>query len=639
LLITRDDLLWPQVGAHLSNELILKQVDSVDELLTVVPLGQPAIILWDARLQTDHAAMLSRLQLHSPRFAVVALDEVGSSHLWTNSLALRQVVAHVAVPIQADKLTVALENANEEVNARTALLGEERSAAPGAGSGSRKIPWIPVALIAAVLAAGAGIYVMLRGSDAPVNHGPSAGTAPAGISPAGTDDRVDALIEKAHQAMLDRHFIDPAEGSALALYRSALLLNPGNGEAREGLQRLDEVLFARAQSALDERKIDVALQALETARSIDPNDSRLGALDERIATLRAEFGPAQILAAINAQSFDRAAELIDEAARSKSLSPAKLGQLREELQRRHEESDIAGLIKLIDTRLLQDKVTEPHNDSAAYYLGRARAAGAGAAELQGQIQEVSKRVTVAVHSAIDQRRFSDADRLLADLRTAGAPSASIAALLHDLAAARGQAAAAPPETPQYLDLAQSRLAQGKVTAPDNDSALYYVNQLRASDPKNAGLPRIAGQVQEQILAQARTALDASQTAKAETLLQLATGLGASADLEALNQWLLQLQQGTTPEVTEATLTRVRGIELDYPLDARKKNIEGWVDLSYTVTAEGKVTQVKVLKASPAGVFDSAAARAMVRVRYTPMLQGGKPIAVTTKLRLTFRLAQ
>ena len=62
---------------------------------------------------------------------MIALDEVGSAHTWTNAIALRQVVAHVAVPIQADKLTQALENAHEEVNARMALLGESGAAAPG----------------------------------------------------------------------------------------------------------------------------------------------------------------------------------------------------------------------------------------------------------------------------------------------------------------------------------------------------------------------------------------------------------------------------------------------------------------------------------------------------------------------------
>ncbi len=176
---------------------------------------------------------------------------------------------------------------------------------------------------------------------------------------------------------------------------------------------------------------------------------------------------------------------------------------------------------------------EPRNDSAAYYLTQARAAGASAAALQPQSQEIYKRLAQTGRAAIDQRRFADADRLLADLHTYGAPAATIASLQHDLNTAR--AAAAVPEQPQYLDLAQSRLAQGKVTEPDNDSALFYVNQLRGTDPKNSGLARISGAVQGQILEQARAALDTTQPARAEALLQMAASLGANADLAALNQ--------------------------------------------------------------------------------------------------------
>jgi len=666
LLISGDDALWPEIGPHVGGDLVLKQVDSIEELLTAIAAGQPAIVLWDARNQSDAAGALSRLQLHSPRLAVVALDEASGASAWTNPIALRQVVAHVVLPIQAGHFTAALDSAQEEVNARMALLGDGSDAAPdtaapvlgksaagtpAAGSraapaGPRSIPWLPASIIAAVLIVCAGTFAVLRHGNTPVKPAPEANPQPAAQPPgkaaAGADEKIDLLVEKAEQAMRDRHFIDPADGSALTLYRSALLLDPGNGEARQGLQRLAEILFARVQSALDERKFDVALQSLETARSINPGDSRLPALDDRIASLRAELGPAQILAAINAQNFDRAAQLIDEAARSKSLNGAKLTQLRDELRRRHEEFETANFVKLIDTRLQQDKLTEPRNDSAAYYLLQARAAGAGAAALQPESQEIYRRLTQAAHAAIDQRRFADADRLLSDLHTYGVPAATIANLQRDLGAARSAQAAAAPEQPQYLDLAQSRLAQGKVTEPDNDSALYYLNQLRTADPKNGALPRITAAVQGQILDQARAALDGAQPARAEALLQTAGALGTNAELTALNQRLAQLKQAAAaagpPEMTEASLTRLKPIELDYPSEALRKNIEGWVELSYVVSTEGKVTAVKVLNSSPAGVFDAAAARALGRVRYKPMMQGGKATAVSTKLRIAFRVS-
>jgi len=295
-------MLWPQLGAHLGNDFVLKQVDSIEELLTATTPGQSAIVLWDARNQTDSGGVLSRLHLHSPCFAVVVLDEASGSHAWANPIALRQIVAHVPVPIPADTFKAALGSAHEEVNARTALLGNA-AAAPTRGADMsaagesaaptrpRRIPWVPASIITVVLIGFLGAYFMLRHDDTSVKSAPAANSPPAQPqavrTPAEAEEKVDLLIEKAQQAMVDRHFIDPADTSALALYKRALALDPDNGEAHQGLQRLAEILFTRVQSALDDRKIDVALQALETARSISPSDARLTALDERIASLRA----------------------------------------------------------------------------------------------------------------------------------------------------------------------------------------------------------------------------------------------------------------------------------------------------------------------------------------------------------------
>jgi protein TonB len=58
-----------------------------------------------------------------------------------------------------------------------------------------------------------------------------------------------------------------------------------------------------------------------------------------------------------------------------------------------------------------------------------------------------------------------------------------------------------------------------------------------------------------------------------------------------------------------------------------------------VTAEGKVTTIKVLDSSPKGVFELAATRALQRVRYKPATQGGKSSAVSTKLRISFRMTK
>jgi TonB family protein len=649
LLVTADDALWPLVGADLNGGLVLKQLDSIDELISSTPSGQAAIVLWDARSHPDPAAVLSRLHLHSSRFAIVALDNETSGDAWTHPVQLRQVVAHVGLPIVGSVLSTALDSAHEEVNSRLALLGDGDGAVPpAAASGSPKKPWLVPAVIGGVVIAGGLAFILTRPGSTDVKPAPVAASAPAKgaavpaapvKSAAEADEKVDALMEKAQQAMLDRHFIDPAAGSALSLYREVLIINPDNGEARQGLQRLSEILIARVQSALDDRKFDVALQFLESARSIDASDRRLTALDEKIASLRAELGPAQILAAINAQNFDRATQLIDEAARTKALPPAKLAQLRDEVHRRRDDFEVSRLLKLVDTRIQQDHVIDPHNDSAVYYLDQAKQAGASGPALQGLAQDLLKRLTQLGHTAVQQRNFNDVDRVLTEMHVMGAPQATIASLQHEFSAARTQQAAQNPALPQYLELAQSRLAQGKLTEPDNDSAVFYVNQLRTADPKNSGLPQITGAVQAQIIDRARLSLDAGDMEKSEALAQTAAGLGASSDLNALNDRIRQRKAagGQLLQMPEQSLARVNKLDVQYPARALATNVEGWVELGYTVGADGSVTNVKVLNAAPPKVFEASASKAVSHLRYQPVVQGGKAIAVGTQVRIVYRV--
>jgi TonB family protein len=642
-LVTDDETLWPQIGPHVSGSLVLKQHDSVEELVAATPTGQSGIVLWDARGNSDPASVLSQLHLHSSRFAIVALDQDSSAAAWTLPIQHRQIVAHVSLPISDEALRSALEGAQEEVNSRLALLGDGSEPQSAEPTSAGKKPWLAVALIGGVLIAAVGVYLFTRSGSsevkpaAPAASAPNKTDAPAAAhkAVADADEKVDSLIEKAQQAMQDRHFIDPLAGSALSLYREVLVINPDNGEAQQGLQRLSEILIARVQSALDERKFDVALQSLETARSIDANDKRLSALDEKIAAVRAELGPAQILAALNAQNFDRATQLIDEAARTKALPPAKITQLRDEVRRRRDEFEVSRLLKLADTRVQQDHLIDPRGDSAVYYLDQAKQAGGTAAELQAQTQDLVKRLVQMARTAIDQRRFTDADRVLTEMRSIGASAAVIAGLQKELA--RNQQASQKADQPQFLDLAQARLAQGKLTDPDSDNALYYVNQLRAADPKNSGLPQISAAVQSQILDRARTTLDAGDADKAEAMVQLAAGLGGSADLDALNERIRQYRAGGgVRQIAEQNLTRLNKLEVQYPQRALQENVEGWVELSYLVGPTGTVGNIQVLNASPARTFEQSAIKAVKALRYQPVLQGGKAVTISTQVRIVYR---
>ena len=74
----------------------------------------------------------------------------------------------------------------------------------------------------------------------------------------------------------------------------------------------------------------------------------------------------------------------------------------------------------------------------------------------------------------------------------------------------------------------------------------------------------------------------------------------------------------------------------YPRDALDKGTTGWVDLEFTVTAEGRVTDVVVTASEPKHVFDAAATYALTHSRYQPVVRDGVPVALRVRLRERFQ---
>jgi protein TonB len=67
---------------------------------------------------------------------------------------------------------------------------------------------------------------------------------------------------------------------------------------------------------------------------------------------------------------------------------------------------------------------------------------------------------------------------------------------------------------------------------------------------------------------------------------------------------------------EAEVSRLLAVNPQYPLSAASTGIEGFVEVSFTVTALGRVENATVTAAEPQGVFEQAALSAISRWRYT-----------------------
>jgi protein TonB len=63
----------------------------------------------------------------------------------------------------------------------------------------------------------------------------------------------------------------------------------------------------------------------------------------------------------------------------------------------------------------------------------------------------------------------------------------------------------------------------------------------------------------------------------------------------------------------------------YPLHAKRRGLEGWVDLEFSISKTGRVVEPVVLRADPLGVFDQAARAAVIKWRYRPKFDQGTAV--------------
>lgn len=85
------------------------------------------------------------------------------------------------------------------------------------------------------------------------------------------------------------------------------------------------------------------------------------------------------------------------------------------------------------------------------------------------------------------------------------------------------------------------------------------------------------------------------------------------------------------------VTPLVDIPPEYPRRALAAGIEGQVTLQFTVNADGRVENIRVLSAEPPGVFDRAARRAVSRWRFAPRRENGVAVSREVSKTMNFRL--
>ena len=678
-LTDRDDFLL-ELGEALGGQASVNPVDSIDTAigqLASTKRGQMLVI--DARATDDVRAVVQRATQQAPNAVVVVFADTDSE----KRIASRSE-GHECL-CGADDSDRGGEDGGgagcrhhrcHEPKRRRPWLGYERAGAPVAptldsfrpamshsaakeseepGEGGRTGPlWAGLGLAVAALAAGGAWYFTTHGkitsgvvapqaSGTIASHAATASETAAALPQPAVDTsivagQVDDLLEKARLALRDRRYTAPTGDNALVYYRSALAADPANGEAKDGLRRVGDVLISRFNDSISGAHYSDAALALASLKLVAPSDSHIG-------PFQVQLSAAEITAALASGNADRAAALVRQAQQSGDVPAAQQATWRTQLAHLQQADKVQSLASLVLDRIRSDQLTGPAGDSAESYLGELRAAAPSAPATE---RAASALVDAFLNKARQNALSGDStdeDRWVAAARANGASAADVAAFQRDVASAQAKTAHAKAES--LASLVRQRLSSGALTSPAGDSAADYLQQLEGSHPTGSA-QAVAMQARSTLaaalIARARAEMRSSETAPANADLAAATSWGASAAavaavrrLGSASQAQSQAAAGPDLQALAQQLQRTRYVAPEYPDRALTDRISGSVTVQYIVDKQGRTRDVKIVESAPRGVFDGAAIDAIGRWRYRPAHYNGQPVEVPVRTRIRFEL--
>jgi protein TonB len=95
--------------------------------------------------------------------------------------------------------------------------------------------------------------------------------------------------------------------------------------------------------------------------------------------------------------------------------------------------------------------------------------------------------------------------------------------------------------------------------------------------------------------------------------------------------------GAGAAMFDGDLLPLQRIPPQYPRDAARGGITGWVQLEVLVNADGSVRSAKVLDSKPRGIFEASAVQAVMRWKFKPKIKDGKPIEQKGAQKIEFNL--
>lgn len=632
VVLTRSDELLEQLGQVLDGTGEVRHAENEEEARQFADPRHAAVMLLDAREHVEPGLVVERLHSGDGTTVIVVFAPADAAPEVAKAIKGSAAFAVLPIPVEPEKTRAVLLGAGEEALARRSLVTPvletapvrpvararapeparapeapalvvtpvarrpdpeplEPDAPPAADGGSRRssgVPRIAAAALLGLLVIAAGAWLYLREDPVVRDARPPTPDAPAVARvPAAAGESVPA-VEPPPEASLSTEPKEQLLDRARAAFHERRYAEPKGDNALHYYRSVlaQDPQDGEAREGL-ERVGGVLEGRVESALAANRFDDAARAL-EQLRLIRpgdpaldatvAQLAEQRIGAALARGDVEQAGELMRAADRA-GIAPQRLAPLREQLGRLDGAQRAERLSRLVSARIREGQLLSPAGDSAKHHLEQLLKLPNGQRLGAAATDQLARALADRAQRAASQGQGAEAQQLLAEARALGyvpeRPAAPPVVQPAPLPAA--PAAATPP-----------RPTEAAAARPDTVAA----SSARLSTPEPAARASSAGAA-----------------------------------------------PGTTPapaSFSAADFKRTRYVAPVYPAQALSRGQSGEVRVRLTVDGSGRVSDVQVLSAAPAGVFDQAATNAVRKWRFEPIVRNGRAVEASVTTTISFR---
>jgi TonB family protein len=399
------------------------------------------------------------------------------------------------------------------------------------------------------------------------------------LQSARNQQQVGEVITLANNRLDAGSLISPANDNARYYFQQALTSDPNNQAAQQGLITIASKLVLQARDAIDDGRLDNAEALLSNARSLDASSSDLSAATTALADAREEI--------------------------AESARQAEAARLAE-IERQQEAARVAEAERVAELQRQQEAARQAEIERQA------------ALERQAEAQRLADIRAEEQHKQDELERVANLQR-----EATAAEEARIAAekLANEEATASplGVGAATPVSRPEPTRTAPVvEQTPQPVAVSTSGATTFRLPEANASASQPVQQQPV---VQQPVATQPAPVEQAPVQQRPPVTTTVATSSGP-----------------TEPEMVPVSrLTRTNYVGPEYPRAARRRNLTGSVEVQFTVTTDGRVRAMSILRSNPGDTFDQAAMDAVEQWRFEPTIENGVAVEKRTAVRLAFNL--